>query len=503
MSAQTTAAGPSLESPSSASKRVEHPTESERAARGKAARAEVPRSAHAAWEPQPQRPSPVRPARGAGADAGAGARADPLRADARLAVHLLPRRRLPDGVGPGRHAANEPARAALRRRASVELRRLRGARPAAGLQHQRLRRDATRGRSSGTSSGWPRASPSRAATAASTTSSERRSTSPSGARYREAMHEYAGMRNLDLWYTRVDVERCSPSFDRSATAKQRKRADKNLAKARDEGQPEGVCEADRDRRRRAAHHQRPARRLRRSRTSSAERRGSSSKRSCTASCAPTGERCRATAVGCSSATATSTSPAKWWASAASARGLHHAAARPRRQRPAVPSVQGGRGLGARAVPRQERVRKPRPAGRRGPAAHPGGQRHHARLDQRRGRRRRHSATSTSASSGTAKGSALVEVMDPQRMRRLRRASAAGARPRARPLRRRDRDRELPRRQRHLRPRASRSSPRPTQTRTNATIKRSRKQSSTGRSKSRQGCQRRKISVDPDGVQRRH
>ena len=39
--------------------RVEHFTVDERAARGKAARAEVPRSAHAAWEPFPQRPDPV------------------------------------------------------------------------------------------------------------------------------------------------------------------------------------------------------------------------------------------------------------------------------------------------------------------------------------------------------------------------------------------------------------------------------------------------------------
>ena len=45
-------------------------------------------------------------------------------------------------------------------------------------------------------------------------------------------------------------------------------------------------------------------------------------------------------------------------------------------------------LGARAVPRQERVRKQRPAGRRGPAADAGRERHHARLDQGRRRRRR-------------------------------------------------------------------------------------------------------------------
>src|SRR3954465_1346302 len=38
---------------------VEHPTTAERTARGKAARAEVPRSAHAGWEPPRDRPNPV------------------------------------------------------------------------------------------------------------------------------------------------------------------------------------------------------------------------------------------------------------------------------------------------------------------------------------------------------------------------------------------------------------------------------------------------------------
>ena len=39
--------------------KVEHFTPAERAARGKAARAEVPRRAHAEWEPPPHRPDPV------------------------------------------------------------------------------------------------------------------------------------------------------------------------------------------------------------------------------------------------------------------------------------------------------------------------------------------------------------------------------------------------------------------------------------------------------------
>ena len=80
---------------------VEHPTVAERVARGKAARAEVPRSSHAALRAgAATRPDPVEAARAPGQDARARARADPLRAHARLAVHLLPRRRADHGRRP-------------------------------------------------------------------------------------------------------------------------------------------------------------------------------------------------------------------------------------------------------------------------------------------------------------------------------------------------------------------------------------------------------------------
>ncbi len=58
--------------------------------------------------------------------------------------------------------------------------------------------------------------------------------------------------------------------------------------------------------------------------------------------------------------------------------------RPRRGRPALPPGQGGPAVGARAVHGAERVRPPGPAGGRGPAPHPVGERHHARLADRRG-----------------------------------------------------------------------------------------------------------------------
>ena len=55
---QAEAIGPTV-SPSMARWRREHLTVAERVARGKAARAQVPREAHARWEPRPDRPDPV------------------------------------------------------------------------------------------------------------------------------------------------------------------------------------------------------------------------------------------------------------------------------------------------------------------------------------------------------------------------------------------------------------------------------------------------------------
>ena len=50
--------------------------------------------------------------------------------------------------------------------------------------------------------------------------------------YREAMRGLAGSRNLDLWYSRIDVEAVGALFADRATGKQRKRFERNVAKAR-------------------------------------------------------------------------------------------------------------------------------------------------------------------------------------------------------------------------------------------------------------------------------
>ena len=83
--------------------------------------------------------------------------------------------------------------------------------------------------------------------------------------------------------------------------------------------------------------------------------------------------------------------------------LDRAAARPRRRRPAVPAGQGGRAVGARALRRHaRRTTQPRPARRRGPAADAGGERHLPRLAARRRTTTDAAATSTCGSCGTGR-----------------------------------------------------------------------------------------------------
>jgi hypothetical protein len=122
--------------------RSEVPTVSGSVSRGKEARAVAPRASHAAFEFARDRRDPVEVLQRPGAHPRAGARPHPLRPHARLAVRVLPRRGGDHGRGPSVHAAVGPARAVLRRRAPVQLRRVRLTRPAARLRPQRLRRDA-------------------------------------------------------------------------------------------------------------------------------------------------------------------------------------------------------------------------------------------------------------------------------------------------------------------------------------------------------------------------
>ncbi|WP_372518146.1 DUF2252 domain-containing protein [Solirubrobacter ginsenosidimutans] len=50
--------------------------------------------------------------------------------------------------------------------------------------------------------------------------------------YREAIREFAGMSNLDLWYSRIDVDEIAELAASQASGKQRKTFERNVAKAR-------------------------------------------------------------------------------------------------------------------------------------------------------------------------------------------------------------------------------------------------------------------------------
>src|SRR6476646_9838673 len=53
-----------------------------------------------------------------------------------------------------------------------------------------------------------------------------------GRSYREAIRQFGEMRNLDMWYSRQDVEELVRDISTRATAEERKRMEKNLAKSR-------------------------------------------------------------------------------------------------------------------------------------------------------------------------------------------------------------------------------------------------------------------------------
>ena len=123
------------------------------------------------------------------------------------------------------HAAVGPGRADVRRRARAQLRLLRLARAAAGVRRQRLRRDpagpfefdvkrlvaslVVAGRDNGLSRKRCRA----VAVAA-------------GASYRTAMAEFAGARDLEVWYSHIDVDELQQRFTASSTSTARKRLDR-------------------------------------------------------------------------------------------------------------------------------------------------------------------------------------------------------------------------------------------------------------------------------------
>jgi uncharacterized protein (DUF2252 family) len=211
--------------------KVAHFTADERAARGKAARAELPRRVHGEWEPSPQRSDPVDlleeqaktrvpelvPIRygrmlvspfafyrgGAAlmaADLAEGPRSGlqvQLCGDAHLSnfgVYAAPDRRLIFSVNDFDETLPGPF--------EWDVKRLVASFAVAG-RHRGF-------------SGKERARISAAVVRS----------------YRESMHSFASMRNMDLWYVRADLEELAREFAAGATGRQRRRMEKNVARAR-------------------------------------------------------------------------------------------------------------------------------------------------------------------------------------------------------------------------------------------------------------------------------
>jgi uncharacterized protein (DUF2252 family) len=231
MSTDLTAADHNLDGPSSQPTRVEHLSEAERVAKGKAARAEVPRSSHAAWEPAADRPSPV-----ALLEEQAKTRVAelvPLRYGRMLvtpftfyrgAAYLMasdlagmPRTGLHAQLCGDAHLSNFGAFAAPDRRLVFSINDFDETHP--GPFEWDLKRLAASFAVAGRDRGFD---------------DKRREAInlAVGRSYREAINRYAGMRNLDLWYTRGDVDDLLAEMRRFVTAKERKRAQANLAKTR-------------------------------------------------------------------------------------------------------------------------------------------------------------------------------------------------------------------------------------------------------------------------------
>jgi uncharacterized protein (DUF2252 family) len=212
--------------------KVEHFAPKERAARGKAARAEVPRRAHGEWEPSPHRPDPVDLL-----EEQAQTRVSelvPIRygrmlvspftfyrgAAALMASDLANGRRtgLHTQLCGDAHLSNFGAFAAPDRRTIFGVNDL--DETLAGPFEWDVKRLVASFAVAGRDRGFSR--------------EERAVCNLTVAKaYREAMREFATMGNLDLWYARIDLDDLAKQFAQAkTTAAQRKRAEKNLEHAR-------------------------------------------------------------------------------------------------------------------------------------------------------------------------------------------------------------------------------------------------------------------------------
>src|SRR6478672_486974 len=223
---------PARKAPSSRAARVEHFSPAERAARGKAARAEVPRSSHAEWEPAPHRPDPVELL-----EEQAQSRVPelvPIRYGRMLvspftfyrgAAYLMasdlsggPRTGLHAQLCGDAHLSNFGAFAAPDRRLVFSINDFDETLP--GPFEWDVKRLVASFAVAGRERGF--GAKARAVINAAAARS-----------YREAMRESAAMRNLDIWYSRIDIDDLLTRVRTEGLAKDtkaRKRLEANVAK---------------------------------------------------------------------------------------------------------------------------------------------------------------------------------------------------------------------------------------------------------------------------------
>ena len=215
----------------SQSGRVEHLSVAERVARGKAARSATPRSAHAVWEAPASRPSPLKLL--GEQEQSRVPELVPIRHGRMLvsaftfyrgAAYLmasdlsgLPRTGLQVQLCGDAHLSNFGAFAAPDRRLVFSINDFDETLP--GPFEWDVKRLVASFAVAGRDRGFD--------------DKQRENVNLAvGRSYREWIARFAGMRNLDLWYARVDVDDLLAQFDSIANSTERKRAEKNLAKTR-------------------------------------------------------------------------------------------------------------------------------------------------------------------------------------------------------------------------------------------------------------------------------
>ena len=237
---------------------TDHPTPAERAALGAQARAEVPREVARGVQSPPDRPDPIDPARGAGR-----ARVPELVPIRYGRMMVSPFTSIRGAALPmATDLATTPVSGlTVQACGDAHLSNFGvfgSAERQPGLRRQRLRRDAAGPVGVGRQAAGRQPGGRRRGQRVHAASSAARSSRATVARYRQAMRDFAGMSNLDIWYAHADIDQLRAQFNRQLKARQRKLVAKGAGQGPHPGQHAGTGQADHDGGRPGADHQRPA-----------------------------------------------------------------------------------------------------------------------------------------------------------------------------------------------------------------------------------------------------